>query len=290
VPGRERGNEQRAGVLYVVATPIGNLDDISSRARATLASVGVVAAEDTRRTRHLLEHLGVTASLLALHEHNETGRVEEILERLLAGESVALVSDAGTPLISDPGFRLVAAARDRGLNVTAIPGCCAAVAALSIAGLPTNRFHFEGFLPVRAGARRARLQEMGHYPDTMVFYEAVHRITETLDDLVSAFGETRQAFVGRELTKLHETSYPGTLAAVRAGLAADPGGGKGEFTIVTAGAAAPAPARQELERIVSILAAELPAAQAAALAARLTGFSRRDAYQLALRAGRDPHA
>ena len=272
-------------MLHVVATPIGNLDDISSRARAVLQGVSVIAAEDTRHTRHLLEHLGVTAPLISLHEHNETQRSQELLARLEAGESVALVSDAGTPLISDPGYRLVAGARERGLTVTAIPGCCAAVAALSIAGLPTSRFHFEGFLPARAGTRRSRLDEMKAYPDTMVFYEAVHRVRETLDDLAQAFGDARPAFVARELTKLHETGYHGTLAVVRAGLAADPGGDKGEFTLIVAGAPAAEPGQAELERVVNILAAELPAAQAATLAARLTGAPRRAAYQLAVRAG-----
>jgi 16S rRNA (cytidine1402-2'-O)-methyltransferase len=270
------------GVLYVVATPIGNLDDISSRARAVLASVAVVAAEDTRRTGRLLEHLGISAPLLAFHEHNESARVAAVLERLARGESVALVSDAGTPLISDPGYRLVAGAREAGATVTAIPGCCAAVAALSVAGLPTNRFHFEGFLPARQTARQGRLRELAACPDTVVLYEAVHRITETLDDLVGEFGESRPAFIARELTKLHETTYRGTLAGVRAAVAADPGGDRGEFTLVVAGSPGRAAGEEELERVVRILAAELPAGQAATLAARLTGLARRDAYRLAL--------
>ncbi len=278
-------NARTAGVLYVVATPIGNLDDISSRARAVLSSVAVVAAEDTRRTRHLLEHFGLKASLLPLHEHNEAGQAQQVLERLAGGESVALVSDAGTPLISDPGYRLVVGARERGFAVTAVPGCCAAVAALSIAGLATNRFHFEGFLPPRPAAREERLRALAYFPETLVFYEAVHRIAETLADMARVFGESRCAFLARELTKLHETTYHGTLAEVHAGLMADPGRDKGEFTVVVAGAPAHEPGREELERVVKVLAAELPAAQAATLAARLTGAPRRDAYRLALGSG-----
>lgn len=274
----------RAGMLYVVATPIGNLDDISLRARAVLAEVAVVAAEDTRRTRQLLAHLGIATPLVAFHEHNEKERAGELLARLEGGESVALVSDAGTPLISDPGYRLVAAARDRGLAVTAVPGSCAAIAALSIAGLPTHRFRFEGFLPARAGPRRARLAELAAQPDTLVFYESVHRVRESLDDMASAFGPERRAFVVRELTKLHETAYRGPLEAVIAALAADPGGDRGEFTVVVEGAPEGPAGVEQLNRVVAILGAELPAAQAAQLAAKLTGCTRREAYDAALRA------
>ncbi len=273
------------GVLYVVATPIGNLDDISSRAVATLGRVALVLAEDTRHSGQLLVRLGVQSPLLALHEHNEAARVEAVLARLAAGESVALVSDAGTPLISDPGYRLVAAARERGFAVTPVPGCCAAIAALSVAGLPTHRFRFEGFLPARAPARRERLQELKSCPDTLVFYEAVHRIGGMLGDLAVAFGDERPACVTRELTKLHETAYWGSLSRVRAALDADPGADRGEFTIVVAGAPAVAGDEIELARIMQVLCAELPAAQAARLAARLTGASRRDAYALALSDG-----
>jgi 16S rRNA (cytidine1402-2'-O)-methyltransferase len=273
-------------MLYVVATPIGNLDDISLRARAVLAAAAVVAAEDTRRTRQLLAHLGIAPALVALHEHNEAERAGQLLDRVAAGAAVALVSDAGTPLISDPGYRLVAAARERGLPVTAVPGSCAAVAALSIAGLPTDRFHFEGFLPARAAARRARLGTLGLHPDTMVFYESVHRVGESLGDMAAAFGADRPAFVARELTKLHETAYCGTLAAVRAAVADDPGGDKGEFTIVVAGAPDTPAGAPELARVVAVLAAELPAGQVAQLAAKLTGCTRREAYDAALRAGR----
>lgn len=273
---------ESSGILYIVATPIGNVDDISMRARTVLAAVAVIAAEDTRRTRLLLDRLGITTPLLSMHEHNEEQRIGRILGELQAGASVALVSDAGTPLISDPGFRLVAMARRQGCTVTAIPGCCAAIAALSVAGLPTSRFHFEGFLPSRAGARRARLQALQSCPDTLVFYEAVHRIDEALADMEHCFGVLRPAFIARELTKLYESAYFGTLAEVRASLARDPGGDKGEFTLVIGGAPPEIVDTGELARVVAILAAELPAAQAATLAAKLTGAPRREAYRLAV--------
>lgn len=272
-----------AGILYVVATPIGNLDDISSRGRATLASVAMVAAEDTRRTRQLLDSLGIRARLVSFHEHNESERVPELLEQIAAGWSVALVSDAGTPLVSDPGYRLVAEARRRGIAVTPVPGCCAAVAALSVAGLPSDRFHFEGFLPARSRARAARLGELARLTTTLIFYEAVHRIDATLADMIAAFGAERRIVVGREITKLHETFYNGTLAEVRDAVARDPGGRKGELTLVVAGSGARPAVHGELDRVVAILCEQLPAAQAAGLAARLTGASRREAYAAALR-------
>lgn len=273
------------GTLFVVATPIGNRDDISSRARTVLADAHLIAAEDTRRTRELLIHLGISGRLVSLHEHNEAQRVPELLDRMASGARVALVSDAGTPLVSDPGYRLVAEARRRGLAVSPIPGCCAAIAALSVAGLPSDRFHFEGFLPARSGARRRRLRELAAGADTMIFYEAVHRIAVTLADMADVFGSGRPAVLARELTKLHETLYHGTLAAVREALAADPGGGRGEFTLIVGGCETPPRPEATLERVVAVLAAELPPAQAASLAARLTGGSRRMAYRLALRHG-----
>lgn len=271
-----------SAVLFVVATPIGNLDDISSRARAVLAAVAVIAAEDTRRTRRLLDHLGIDTPLVSMHEHNEEQRAGELLARLAAGQSVALVSDAGTPLISDPGYRLVARARDAGVTVTAVPGCCAAIAALSVAGLPTDRFHFEGFLPAKAAARRTRLAALRAHGETLVFYEAVHRVAATLGDMAEVFGAQRPAFVARELTKIHETHYHGPLASVIGQFAAHPGQTRGEFTVIVGGAPPAVAGVGELERVVGILAAELPAAQAAALAARIVGAPRRDAYKLAI--------
>jgi 16S rRNA (cytidine1402-2'-O)-methyltransferase len=273
---------RESGVLYVVATPIGNLDDISARARSVLAGVDAIAAEDTRHTGRLLASLGVSTPLIALHEHNESERAAAVLDRVAAGESIALVSDAGTPLISDPGYRLVALARERCLRVVAIPGSCAAIAALSVAGLPTDRFRFEGFLPARSAARRARLELIRNAAETLVFYEAVHRIGEMLADLAAVLGAGRRACVLREMTKLHESAYIGTLAEIASQRVQDAGGDRGEFTLVVAGAVVAAPADEELARVVAILAAELPPTQAAALAARITGGERRAAYRLAL--------
>lgn len=271
----------QSGTLYVVATPIGNIDDLSPRAREVLAEVSLVAAEDTRHAGQLLTRLGISARLVSLHEHNEAQRSDELLGLLKTGSSIALVSDAGTPLISDPGYRLLAAARAAGLPVSPIPGCCALIAALSVAGLPTDRFLFEGFLPARRAARLARLGELAGVGPTLVFYESAHRLPETLVDAISVLGESRPAAVGRELTKLHETIYRGSLADVLGAVKADPGGERGECTLLIGGSPVPlAPAEDELARIVNLLAAELPAAQAAGLAARITGASRRDAYRL----------
>ena len=280
--GGRAGAPLRPGTLYVVATPIGNMGDLSPRAREVLGSVALVAAEDTRHTGQLLTHAGITARLLSLHEHNEAGRVDEILARLRAGDSVALVTDAGTPLISDPGYRLLAALRAARLPVSPVPGPCAAIAALSVAGLPTDRFYFEGFLPARSAARTARLQELAPRGETLVFYESTNRLGDTLADAIAVFGPERAAAVGRELTKLHETVYRGSLAEVLAAVLADPGGARGECTWLLAGSGAEKTTDDaELARVVGILAAELPASQAASLAARLTGASRKAAYRLA---------
>lgn len=270
------------GTLYVVATPIGNIDDLSPRAKEVLAKVSLVAAEDTRHAGQLLTRLGIDARLVSLHEHNEAQRSDELLAQLKTGSSIALVSDAGTPLISDPGYRLLAAVRAAGLPVSPIPGCCALIAALSVAGLPTDRFLFEGFLPARSAGRVARLRELAGQAATLVFYEGIHRLPAALKDAIAVFGESRPAAVGRELTKLHETIYRGTLAEVLTAVLADPGGERGECTLLIAGNPTAATVDDsELARIVHILAAELPAAQAAGLAARITGAARRDAYRLA---------
>src|SRR5579871_6887720 len=203
--------DSTSGRLYVIATPIGNLDDLSPRARETLATCGLIAAEDTRHTGNLLKHFSIGTPQLSLHDHNEALRTPEIIARLKGGMSVALVSDAGTPAISDPGFDLVRAAAAQGIEVLAVPGPCAAVAALSIAGLPTDRFCFEGFLPARATARRQRLRDLQQETRTMVLYESPHRIEETLAACSEAFGADRRAVVAREITKLHESIYRGTL-------------------------------------------------------------------------------
>ncbi len=272
------------GILYVVATPIGNLDDISARARDVLRKAAIVAAEDTRRAGQLLTHLGLKNRLLSLHEHNEAARVDEVLATLSSGDDVALISDAGTPLISDPGYRLVARARIQALPVSPVPGCCAAIAALSVSGLPTDRFRFEGFLPARSVARRSRLKILAGVPETLILYESVHRISDVLADIAAVMGAARQVTLARELTKLYETLYRGTVAEVCEQLNADPGGHKGEFTLVIAGAPElPAATPAELERVLEILLPAVPASQAAALAAQITGVKKRVAYQLASR-------
>ena len=268
------------GKLHVVGTPIGNLDDLSPRAREVLAAADVIAAEDTRRTRGLLSRIGVEARLIAYHEHNEDKRVDELLERLAAGANVTLVSDAGTPLISDPGWRLVNAARAAGFDVVPVPGPSAAIVALSAAGLPTDRFVFEGFLPRREAARAERLRELKHERRTLVFYEAVHRVAETLAALAEHFGGGREAALARELTKIHEQIRTGTLA----NLIAEVGAGiplLGEFVIVVAGDSSDAaPDEARAREIYDLLSAELDPTKALQLTATLTGLPRNALYKL----------
>jgi 16S rRNA (cytidine1402-2'-O)-methyltransferase len=272
------------GTLYVVATPIGNLDDMSARAREVLAMADTVAAEDTRRAAQLLTHLGLRKKLISLHEHNEKNRVGQIMDALTNGENVALISDAGTPLISDPGYRLLAAARQHNLPVCPVPGSCAAIAALSIAGLPTDRFRFEGFLPPKSAARRKKLEALRTVPETVILYEAVHRIQDLLADMQAVIGPDRPITVARELTKRFETIYRGSIAEVRTQLESDASGGKGEITLVLAGFDEPEDLRQqELERVLAILLDQLSTRQAAGLAAKITGTRRGDAYALALK-------
>ena len=268
-----------SGTLWVVATPIGNLDDLSARARAVLGSVAVIAAEDTRHTRHLLQHFGVTTPLLALHEHNEDGMIAGLLARLDAGEDLALVSDAGTPLISDPGFRLVRAARAAGLRVAPVPGPAALIAALCVAGLPSERFVFEGFLPAKAAARQQRLAELAGEARTLVFYEAPHRLEATLTDLAAAFGSDRQAALARELTKLHETVISATLGDLIARVAADADQRRGEIVLIVGGNdAQAAQALAEGRRLYALLRGELAPARAARIAAEFSGAPRRALY------------
>jgi 16S rRNA (cytidine1402-2'-O)-methyltransferase len=274
------------GRLQVVATPIGNLADLSERAREALAAADVIAAEDTRRTGALLSSLGISRPLLSLHEHNESQRARALLARLAAGETVALVSDAGTPLLSDPGFELVRRAAQAGFEVSAIPGPSAITAALAVAGLPTDRFCFEGFLPARARERRAALAALAHERRTLVFFEAPHRIAAALADLADEFGGERRAVLARELTKAHETLYRGTLCELAARARTDATLARGEITLVVAGAAPGAAGvdSELLQRTVALLAKELPPGRAAAIAAALTGATRAEAYALAARA------
>lgn len=268
-----------AGVLHVVATPIGNLGDLSPRALATLKSVAAICAEDTRHTRQLLAHHGVDTPLLALHQHNEDELSARLVVRMQAGDSLALVSDAGTPLVSDPGYRLVRAARMAGIRVSPLPGPCAFIAALSVAGLPSDRFVFEGFLPAKAAARRERLSVLASETRTLAFYEASHRIEETLADMRAAFGAQRPAVLARELTKLFETVLDGTLEALCERVAADADQRKGEFVVLVQGAGEDADARIiEGRRLYAKLGEHLPPSTAAKLAAELSGAPRKALY------------
>lgn len=272
-------SQPRPGTLHVVATPIGHRDDISARAIETLRRVKVIAAEDTRHTRPLLQHLNIDTPLVALHDHNERTAVDGLVERMLGGDDVALVSDAGTPLISDPGFRLVRAARAAGLRVSPIPGPSAVVAALSVAGLPSDRFIFEGFLSAKAGARRSRLAELAGESRTLIFYESSHRIVESLEDMRDAFGADREAVVARELTKMFETVLGDPLSVLVERVSSNPNQQKGEFVVMVAGREAGEDERlSEGLRVFAILKDELPPARAAKLAAAITGAPRKALY------------
>lgn len=270
-----------SGRLWVVATPIGHLDDLSARAIATLRAVPLIAAEDTRHSAPLLTRIGSTAKTIALHEHNEREQCERLVEHLLAGNDLALISDAGTPLISDPGFRLVRAARAAGITVSPIPGPSAAIAALSVAGLPSDRFVFEGFLPAKSSARRERLQQLAADSRTLIFYESSHRIVESLRDMIEVFGADREAAVARELTKLFETVLDAPLSQLLDKVTADPNQQRGEFVVLVAGASGD-DADQVLaegRRVFALLRDELPAARAAKLAAAITGAPRKALYE-----------
>jgi len=276
---------QNAGVLYVVATPIGNLRDISARALDVLRSVALIAAEDTRHSKKLLSHYGIGTLLLAVHEHNERDVTEKLLQRLIGGEDIALVSDAGTPLISDPGFYLVRAARQADLRVIPVPGPSALIAALSVAGLPSDRFLFEGFLPSKQTARRLRLQVLATVTATLVMYESSHRICASLRDMIDCLGNEREATVARELTKTYETVMHGTLGELVQRVESDANQQKGEFVVLVQGA--PLRERSEVDaealRMLEVLLAELPLKQAAGLLAKMTGLSKNVLYEEGLK-------
>ncbi len=270
-----------AGTLFIVATPIGNLGDLSPRALETLKSVAAICAEDTRHTRQLLSHFGIDRPLVALHEHNEDAIAQRIIGRVSAGDSLALVSDAGTPLVSDPGFRVVRAARAAGLRVSPIPGACAAIAALSVAGLPSDRFVFEGFLPAKSSARRERLGRLASETRTLVFYESSHRIAVSLADMRSVFGDERPAVVARELTKLFETVLDGSLADLHAQVQADANQQKGEFVVMIQGVGDDTEAQLvEGRRLYAKLSEHLPPSTAAKLAAEISGAPRKALYMI----------
>ncbi len=279
----------RPGRLDVVATPIGNLGDLSPRAQSALEQADVIAAEDTRRTAQLLAVIGVQRPLISLHAHNERQRIDDVVARLARGESVALVSDAGTPLLSDPGFALVRAVVAAGFDVRAVPGPTAIAAALCVAAIPTDRFCFEGFLPAKRGERRKRLAGLRAEPRTLVFFETPHRIRAALDDLVAEFGAERPAALAREITKIYETTYRDTLGGLAARAATDPDMARGEITLVVAGV--PAAEGDELQnaqrdlllRTVRALSPHLPPGQVASIAATIVGVKRAAAYAVALR-------
>lgn len=278
-------SKSTVGTLYVVATPIGNLDDMSARALKVLADVALIAAEDTRHSIRLLQHFGIDTPLAACHEHNERDEGGRFLGKLLAGEDVALVSDAGTPLISDPGYHLVRQARAAGVSVVPVPGACALIAALSAAGLPSDRFIFEGFLPARQAGRLARLEQVREEPRTLIFYEAPHRILESLQDMETVFGGERPALLARELTKTFETLKGLPLAELRAFVAGDSNQQRGECVVLVGGWSAPEGEQaisSEAQRVLDLLLAELPLKRAAALASEITGVRKNLLYQLAL--------
>lgn len=274
-----------SGTLYVVATPIGNLEDIGARALRVLREVALIAAEDTRHSARLLQHFGIATQLVACHEHNERDQGGRLVGRLLAGEDLALISDAGTPLISDPGYHLVRNARAAGVRVVPVPGACALIAALSAAGLASDRFIFEGFLPARAAGRRQRLQALVEEPRTQIFYEAPHRLLESLEDMRVLFGDDRPAVLARELTKAFETIKGASLGELCAWVAADSNQQRGECVLLIEGWQAPVGEEAlsaEALRVLDLLLAELPLKRAAALAAEITGVRKNLLYQQAL--------
>jgi 16S rRNA (cytidine1402-2'-O)-methyltransferase len=268
-----------SGTLFVVATPIGNLGDLTPRARQTLAEVSLVAAEDTRHTGRLLMHIGCKTRLMALHDHNEEKVVSSILTMLQDGNQVALVSDAGTPLVSDPGFRLVRAAQEHGIRVSPIPGASAVTAALSAAGIPTDRFCFEGFAPSKQAARKDWLEGLANERRTLVIFESVHRIDECLADMVAVFGSERKAFIGRELTKLHEQCVQESLGELQRQVETKSIVEKGEFVIVVAGSSEEQESPLEVDRLLRALSAKLSAKDSAKVAAEATGLKRNALYE-----------
>lgn len=273
------------GSLYVVATPIGNLDDMSVRALKVLRDVALIAAEDTRHSLRLMQHFGIATPLAACHEHNERDEGSRFIARLLAGDDVALISDAGTPLISDPGYHLVRQARAAGIQVIPVPGACALIAALSAAGLPSDRFIFEGFLPAKSVGRKARLELLKEEPRTVIFYEAPHRILECLQDLEEIFGADRPAVLGRELTKTFETLKGLPLGELRAFVEGDSNQQRGECVVLVAGWSEPEGEDvigAEARRVLDLLLQEMPLKRAAALAAEITGVRKNLLYQVAL--------
>lgn len=269
------------GTLYIVATPIGNREDITLRALKVLESVDLILAEDTRHSLPLLTALGIKNSLSSLHAHNESDKSEQIIERLLAGQSIALISDAGTPLISDPGYPLVKLARQQQIPVIPIPGSCALIAALSAAGVPCDSFLFLGFLPAKQQARKNKLNELTKEPHTLVFYESTHRILECIEDIASCYGEECEIVLAKELTKTFERFISGTTQDVKNWLLSEPAHSKGEFVLIIP----PRPTAntvEEKEELLAVLLAELPLKQAVSIACKLLQGNKNELYELAL--------
>lgn len=274
------------GKLYVVATPIGNLGDISYRAVETLRQVDLIAAEDTRHIKILLQHYGINRKVISLHQHNEERASADLLEKLRAGLSIALVSDAGTPLVSDPGMPLVQAVRDAGIEVSPLPGACALIAALSVAGLPTARFSFEGFAPRTSSERKSFFKTKAESAETWIFYESCHRVLATLQDMKEEMPGERRIVIARELTKLHETVVKMTLSEAQALVESDPNMRKGEFVIIVEGVPREERSAEitgEQEKLLEILLKECSIKTAVALAVEITGGRKKSLYQAALR-------
>lgn len=275
--------EISASTLYIVPTPIGNLGDITQRALTVLASVDLVAAEDTRHTGLLLQHFAINARLFALHDHNEQQKADVLLAKLQEGQSIALVSDAGTPLINDPGYHLVRRCREAGVRVVPLPGACAAITALSAAGLPSDRFCYEGFLPAKSKGRCDALRALSDEPRTLIFYESTHRVLDTLQDMVSVWGATRYVVLARELTKTWESLYGAPVGELLAWVQADENRRKGEMVLIVEGHKAEEDALPaDALRTLALLQAELPLKKAAALAAEIHGVKKNALYKYAL--------
>ncbi|MEO4183419.1 16S rRNA (cytidine(1402)-2'-O)-methyltransferase [Acinetobacter pittii] len=269
--------------LFVVATPIGHLDDMTFRAIDILKSVSIVAAEDTRQSAQLFKHYNISTQLTACHDHNESNKIEQLVQKLLAGDNVALISDAGTPLISDPGFKLVRAAQEHGIRVVPVPGACAAIAALSAVGLPSDRFSFEGFLPSKASQRISQLEKLKNETQTLIFYEAPHRILECVKNMAQVFGENRPVGFAREITKTFETIKKMTLKDLVSFIENDHNQEKGEIVLVVGGAPEKTDLEQEkLDELLKRLLQDLSVKAASQLAADLTGIKKKVAYQRAL--------
>ncbi|MGB2466370.1 MAG: 16S rRNA (cytidine(1402)-2'-O)-methyltransferase [Porticoccaceae bacterium] len=276
-------SSNQSGTLYIVATPIGHLGDMVPRAVETLQSVSVIACEDTRHSKKLLDHFSIDKPCIAYHDHADKKSSHNILKRLGRGEDVALISDAGTPLISDPGYRLVSEARQQGYSVIPVPGACAAIAALSVAGLPTDKFKFMGFLPAKSTQRKTALAAIKGGTETMVYYEAPHRIADTLADMAEVLGADRDAFMAREISKTFETYLQGSMAELLELVQADSNQQRGEIVLVVAGAASePDLVSVDAEKVLGLLLKELPLTKAASLTAKISGGDKKQLYQLGL--------